>query len=358
MNKIKELRNAMKQDNIDCLAIVPGPNLYYIASKRFHLSERPVVFFIEQNSLTFILPELESQKLSGLDVDFLTYSDVTGPQSAFDKFFEDRIFKKIGIESRIIRHLELNLIERNESKVVDSMYLFADLRMQKSESEIKLIEQAVSIAEESLNLVIGKLVSGISEKDFASELVIQLLRNGSESELPFSPIVASGSNGANPHHFPTDKIIGKDELVIIDWGANYQGYFSDITRTFATGSNIDSKLLAAYEAVKLANSEARKKSARDVKASEVDYAARSIIDKRNFGEYFIHRTGHGLGLEIHEEPNIKQGEDFILKNGNVFTIEPGIYLPDLGGIRIEDDILIKDSGSKSLTNLPRDLIYL
>ena len=358
MNKIHELRNAMKQDNIDCLAIVPGPNLYYITSKRFHLSERPVVFFIEQNSLTFILPELESQKLSGLDVNFLAYSDVTGPQSAFDMFFEDKIFKKIGIESRIMRHLELNLIDRNDAEIIDSMYMFADLRTKKSDSEIKLIEKAVSIAEKSLNSIIHKLTSGISEKDFASQLVIELLNNGSESELPFSPIVASGANGANPHHFPTDKVIGDNELVIIDWGANYQGYFSDITRTFATGKNIDSKLLDAFESVRLANSAARAKSKHGVTAGDVDLAARSIIDERGFGDFFIHRTGHGLGLEIHEEPNIKQNEEFILTNGNIYTIEPGIYLPELGGIRIEDDVLIESSGSRSLTTIPRNLVYL
>ena len=348
----------MKKEGFDCLAVVPGPNLYYITSKKFHLSERPVVLFIEENNLTFILPELESQKLEGLGVDSLTYSDVSGPQSAFDIFFENKQFKKIGIESRIMRHLELNLIDRQGSEIVDSMFMFAKLRTKKSNDEIKLIEEAVSIAEKSLNSIINKLNSGISEKDFASQLVMELLKNGSESELPFSPIVASGANAANPHHFPTDKIISENELVIIDWGANYQGYFSDITRTFATGKDIDSKLLDAFESVRLANEAARVKSAHGVTAGDVDFAARSIIDKRGFGEYFIHRTGHGLGLEIHEEPNIKQNEDFVLNEGNIYTIEPGIYLPGLGGIRIEDDVLIESSGSISLTTIPRNLVYL
>ena len=348
----------MKKEGFDCLAVVPGPNLYYITSKKFHLSERPVVLFIEENNLTFILPELESQKLEGLGVDSLTYSDVSGPQQAFDIFFENKQFKKIGIESRIMRHLELNLIDRKGSEIVDSMFMFAKLRTKKSNDEIKLIEKAVSIAEKSLNSIINKLNSGISEKDFASQLVMELLKNGSESELPFSPIVASGANAANPHHFPTDTIISENELVIIDWGANYQGYFSDITRTFATGKDIDSKLLDAFESVRLANEAARAKSAYGVTAGDVDFAARSIIDKKGFGEYFIHRTGHGLGLEIHEEPNIKQNEDFVLNEGNIYTIEPGIYLPGLGGIRIEDDVLIESTGSRSLTTIPRNLVYL
>ena len=348
----------MKKEGFDCLAIVPGPNLFYITSVNFHLSERPVVLFIEEDNLTFILPELEIQKLSGLDVKSLTYSDVSGPQSAFDTFLKDKDFEKIGVESRLIRHLELNLIDRTHLEIEDSMFLFANLRTVKSDYEIQMVEKAVEIAENSLNLIAHKLNSGISEKEFASQLVIELLSNGSESELPFSPIVASGANAANPHHFPSDKVIEENELVIVDWGANNKGYFSDITRTFATGKNIDSRLLDAYESVRLANKAAREKSGDGVTAGEVDLAARSIIDQDGFGEYFIHRTGHGLGLEIHEEPNIKQNDDFVLKNGNLFTVEPGIYIPKLGGIRIEDDVLIESGKSRSLTTLSRDLVYL
>ena len=348
----------MKKEGFDCLAIVPGPNLFYITSVNFHLSERPVVLFIEEDNLTFILPELEIQKLSGLDVISLTYSDVSGPQSAFDIFLKDKNFEKVGVESRLIRHLELNLIDTNHSEIVDSMFLFANLRTVKSDYEVQMVEKAVEIAEKSFNLIAHKLNSGISEKEFASQLVIELLSNGSESELPFSPIVASGANAANPHHFPSDKVIEENELVIVDWGANNKGYFSDITRTFATGKNIDSRLLDAYESVRLANIAAREKSEDGVTAGEVDLAARSIIDQKGFGEYFIHRTGHGLGLEIHEEPNIKQNDDFVLKNGNLFTVEPGIYIPKLGGIRIEDDVLIESEKSRSLTTLSRDLVYL
>ncbi len=348
----------MKKEGFDCLAIVPGPNLFYITSVNFHLSERPVVLFIEEDNLTFILPELEIQKLSGLDVNSLTYSDVSGPQSAFDIFLKDKYFEKVGVESRLIRHLELNLIDRNNSEIEDSMFLFANLRTVKSDYEIQIVEKAVEIAEKSLNLIIHNLNSGISEREFASLLVIELLRNGSESELPFSPIVASGANAANPHHFPSDKVIEDNELVIVDWGANYKGYFSDITRTFATGENIDSRLLDAYESVRLANTAATEKSGDGVTAGEVDLAARSIIEEKGFGEFFIHRTGHGLGLEIHEEPNIKQNDDFILKNGNLFTVEPGIYIPKLGGIRIEDDVLIESGKGRSLTTLSRDLVYL
>ena len=350
----------MNQNSLDGLAIVPGPNMAYLTGSKFHLSERPVVFFIMQNEATFILPELESPKILNLDVNFITYDDKEGPKPAFEKFAKTNSITKLGIESRTIRHLELDLMNSTgiTSDVVDASDIFAKLRMSKSSNEIDCMIKAVKIAETSLESVLGNIKPGLTEKQFAADLVIELLRNGSDSELPFSPIVASGINAANPHHFPSDKEFQYGELIIIDWGANFEGYFSDITRTFALGSEIDDELLRAYEAVKQANESARIKAKIGVQAGIVDVAARKIIDDLGFGKFFTHRTGHGLGLEIHEEPYIKPGNDFILEKGMTFTIEPGIYIPNLGGIRIEDDIHLEESGATSLTTLSRELICL
>jgi len=266
----------------------------------------------------------------------------------------------LGVESRTIRHLELDLMSSTgiTSNVVDSIDMFAKLRMSKSRNEIERMIKAVKIAETSLESVLGNIRPGLTEKQFAADLVIELLRNGSDSELPFSPIVASGINAANPHHFPSDKEFQDGELIIIDWGANFEGYFSDITRTFALGDTIDSELLRAYETVRQANRAARIKANIGIQAGDVDQAAREVIETSGFGKYFTHRTGHGLGLEVHEEPYIKPGNDFILEKGMTFTIEPGIYIPNLGGIRIEDDIFLEDSGATSLTTLSRELINI
>ena len=360
MENLKQIRELMIRNSLDGLAIVPGPNMAYLTGSKFHLSERPVIFFILQNEATFILPELESPKILDLDVNFITYDDKEGPKPAFEKFAKTNSIAKMGIESRIIRHLELDLMNSTgiTSDVVDASNIFAKLRMSKNRNEIERMIKAVKIAETSLESVLGNIKPGLTEKQFAADLVIELLRNGSDSELPFSPIVASGINAANPHHFPSDKEFQYGELVIIDWGANFEGYFSDITRTFALGSKIGDELLRAYEAVKQANESARSKAKIGVQAGIIDVAARSVIDELGFGKYFTHRTGHGLGLEIHEEPYIKPDNDFILEKGMTFTIEPGIYIPNLGGIRIEDDIYLEDSGATSLTTLSRDLITL
>ena len=358
MKNLERIRDIMAHHSFDGLVIVPGPNMEYLTGSKFHLSERPVVLFIEKDTSTFILPELESPKISNLGFDYITYNDEEGYELGFSKF--NHKIEKLGVESRLIRHIELDIISAKDisTNIHDATDIFATLRMPKSSTELELMAEAVSIAEMSIMSILDKIKPGVTEKEFASELVIQLLRNGSLSELPFSPIVASGVNAANPHHYSGDKEFKEDELIIIDWGANYKGYFSDITRTFAIGKNIDSKLLEAYDAVKLANESARNVAKVGVKAGDVDSAARKIIEDAGFGQYFTHRTGHGLGLEIHEEPYIKPDSSFILEKGMTFTIEPGIYIPDLGGIRIEDDVYLSDSDSRSLTSLPRSLQYI
>jgi len=360
MENLKQLRELMTEHSLDGLAVVPGPNMAHLTGSKFHLSERPVVFIILQNEATFILPELESPKILDLGVNYITYDDEEGPRPAFEKFAKTNNTLRLGVESRAIRHLELDLMSSTgiTSNVVDSIDMFAKLRMSKSRNEIERMIKAVKIAETSLESVLGNIRPGLTEKQFAADLVIELLRNGSDSELPFSPIVASGINAANPHHFPSDKEFQYGELVIIDWGANFEGYFSDITRTFALGDTIDSELLRAYETVRQANRAARIKANIGIQAGDVDQAAREVIETSGFGKYFTHRTGHGLGLEVHEEPYIKPGNDFILEKGMTFTIEPGIYIPNLGGIRIEDDIFLEDSGATSLTTLSRELINI
>jgi len=360
MENLEQLRDLMCQNSLDGLAIVPGPNMAYLTGSKFHLSERPVVFFILQNEATFVLPELESPKMLDLGVNFITYDDKEGPRPAFEKFSKTNNIQNLGIESRIIRHLELDLMSSAgiSSNIVDAIDIFAKLRMSKNSNEIGCMLKAVKIAEKSLESILGNIKPGVTEKQFAADLVIELLRNGSDSELPFSPIIASGVNASNPHHFPGNKEFQYGELIIIDWGANFEGYFSDITRTFALGNEIDAELLSAYEAVKQANKSARMKARIGASAGAVDEAARSVISNSGFGKFFTHRTGHGLGLEIHEEPYIKPDNNFILEKGMTFTIEPGIYIPGLGGIRIEDDIFLEESGSISLTEISRELINI
>ena len=202
-----------------------------------------------------------------------------------------------------------------------------------------------------------KIQPGVSEKYLANQLVINLLAEGSEPDLPFDPIVASGPNSANPHAIPEDRLLQKDDALIIDWGARYNGYVSDLTRSFILGDG-NSQMKNIASVVLDANEAAREIAAPGVAASEVDKAARDVIVSSGYGDFFTHRTGHGIGLLAHEDPYISMNNLDVLKKGMIFTIEPGIYLPGIGGIRIEDDILVEVAGCKTITNLKREVIII
>jgi Xaa-Pro dipeptidase len=184
-----------------------------------------------------------------------------------------------------------------------------------------------------------------------------LLKAGSAPELPFSPIVAGGPNSANPHAVPTERKLQRGDLVVIDWGAAWQDYCSDLTRTFAVGE-LSSELRKVYETVKAANTAGRAAGQSEIEAGEIDKAARAVIDAAGYGKFFTHRTGHGLGMEGHETPYMFGGNTQLLNTGMVYTVEPGIYLSGKGGVRIEDDVVVTANGSDSLSDFPRELQIL
>jgi Xaa-Pro dipeptidase len=232
-----------------------------------------------------------------------------------------------------------------------------DIRIRKDDTEIEAMQTAVHIAQEAIAAVVPLITPGITERELASELTIQLLRHGSDAQLPFSPIVASGPNSANPHAFPSDRGLQPGDMLIIDWGANAGGYYSDLTRTFSLGE-IDNEMSTISKIVEDANQAAREIAAPGIAAQEVDRAARQVIRAAGYELYFIHRTGHGLGLESHEPPYIRDGNPCSLQPGMTFTIEPGIYIPGRGGVRIEDDVLMTVEGLHSFSDLPREVQLL
>ena len=219
------------------------------------------------------------------------------------------------------------------------------------------MQKAAQIAQDALKSTLPSIKIGCTEKEIASELVVNMLRLGNDPELPFAPIVSSGPNGANPHATPSDRKMVEGDLLVIDWGAAYNGYFSDITRTFAIGK-IDPEFETIHKTVQAANAAGRAAGKPGVAAGKVDAAARTVIENAGYGKYFTHRTGHGLGMEEHEPPYMFGGNPHTLLPGMVYTVEPGIYIPGRNGVRIEDDMVVTADGSRSLTDLPRDLIHL
>ncbi len=193
----------------------------------------------------------------------------------------------------------------------------------------------------------------MSEREIAGLLVVEQLRRGG-GKHPFEPIVLSGPNSALPHGEPGDRVVNAGEPLLFDFGTTAHGYASDITRTFSVGQP-SARFAEIYAVVQAANAAGRAAAGPGVVAQEVDRITRKVIEDAGYGMYFTHRTGHGLGLEAHEGPNIVEGNTQVLEPGMTFTIEPGIYVPGVAGVRIEDNMLITPDGAESLTTFDRDL---
>lgn len=358
----QSLSVALQASKMDALVLNPGPSLVYLSGLHFHLSERPVtmIFTLGQEPI-LILPELENAKTQDLPYPLQSFLYGENPEDwtlAFNHAVQAAKIdgKRVGVEPRRLRLLEFRLLSRAapEANFDSAEEVIALLRMQKDENELMAMRKAAEVAQLALQDTLPMIKVGITERQIAAELTLQLLRNGSDGEIPFAPIVSAGPNSANPHAIPTERPLSEGDLLVIDWGASYQAYFSDITRTFAIGM-IGVAEQEISQVVLNANAAGRAAVHPGVTASQVDQASRAVIEAAGYGEFFTHRTGHGLGMEVHEEPYIRAGNDLILKTGMTFTIEPGIYLPGRNGVRIEDDVVVTEEGVESITNLPRQV---
>jgi Xaa-Pro dipeptidase len=356
------LAAALSSSETNILALNPGPSLVYLTGLHFHLSERPViVLFAPHSPPIVILPELESGKTKALPFSVQVFPYGEDPAGWPAVFRQAALAaklgqRKVGVEPTRLRFLELQLIREAapDAKFISAEEIIASLRMVKDDGEIEAMRNAVQIAQRALQATLPSIKIGVTERQIAAELTLQLLRAGSDSETPFSPIVSGGPNGANPHATPTDRPLQAGDLLVIDWGANSSGYLSDITRTFAIGE-VDDEWVRIAHIVAQANAAGRNSIRPGIPAGQVDAAARKVIEEAGYGKYFIHRTGHGLGMEGHEPPYIRAGNELVLAPGMTFTVEPGVYLPGRNGVRIEDDVLVTSQGSESLTDLPRSL---
>lgn len=230
--------------------------------------------------------------------------------------------------------------------------LIESMRIVKDDDEIRIIKKAIAIAEGAFLETIGGIRAGLRERDVALELEYQIRRRGG-NRVPFDIIVASGKRGALPHGVATDKVIKSGEPVTIDMGAEYSGYHSDMTRALIVGKKVAKRYKKIYNLVLEAQSEAIGKVRPGVHCKEIDSTARGIIAKAGYSQYFEHGTGHGIGLAVHELPKILPNSKGTLEMGMLFTVEPGIYIPDLGGVRIEDMVLVTKTGCRVLTALPK-----
>jgi len=360
--RLSRMRDALQRASLDALALNPGPTMVYASGLIFHLMERPVVLVIPAEGRPgLILPEFERTKgeASPLKPTLFTYAeDPVSRAETFEAAVRQLGLsgRRVGVEPLRMRVFELRLLEAAAPKTrfVSAEEAVAAVRVAKDQAEVESMRRAVHAAEAALEATIPLLRPRITEREAASELTVQLLRAGSDSELPFPPIVASGPNSALPHAVPTDRPMQAGDMLVIDWGAAVDGYVSDLTRTLAF-EPIDPELAKVHAIVLRANQAGRAAVRPGAACAEVDRAARAVIEAAGYGEFFTHRTGHGIGMEAHEPPYIRGDNEETLIAGMTFTVEPGIYLPGRGGVRIEDNVVVTPEGCEVLSSMPREL---
>lgn len=351
---LEQLLDLAQTEGLDAVALMPGPNLLHLTGYSFHLSERPTLalFPVDQPPV-IVLPAMEAGKVA--EIETFTYTDEEGYALAFHEACAtlELVEARIGVEALRMRLLEARILQRyaSGSELVPADHLLSQLRLQKSASEVAAMRRAIAVAELAFQEWLTELRPGMTEREAAARLVARLLTGGADA-ISFDPIVVGGPNGALPHAVPGTRTLAVGDWLVVDWGAFVDAYASDLTRVVTLGMP-SGPLVAIHEIVLRANEAARAHAAPGVSAEAVDAAARAVITAAGYGAQFTHRTGHGLGLEVHEPPYIVAGNAMSLKPGMTFTIEPGIYLPGIGGVRIEDDVLVTEHGLETLSTLPR-----
>jgi Xaa-Pro dipeptidase len=360
--RLKNLTASLTTAGLDAVILNPGPTLTYLTGLHFHLMERPVVLFVAPNQdPVLVLPELELPKvdLFPYKVQAIAYGEIPSEwENAFRKAAQTLGLdgKRIGVEPRQMRLLEFNHVKAGapEADYPDASEALTALRLKKDKEEIDAMRRAVKIAQDALEATIPQIKIGMTERELSSELIIQLFRHGSDSELPFAPIISAGPNSANPHASPTERKLQTGNMLVVDWGAAYNGYISDLTRTFAIG-DVDDECRKIHQIVQEANAAGRAAGKPGVPCAAVDIATRDVIEKSGYGKYFTHRTGHGIGMEGHEDPYIRNDNMQLLEAGMAYTVEPGIYLTNRNGVRIEDNVVVTENGVDVLSDMPREI---
>jgi Xaa-Pro dipeptidase len=325
--------------------------------------ERFLGFWIGQNGKAVLfVPSLEKDNaaasLAGApDICIVPITDTEDPYEVVRGAGLKGV-KRLAVEKD---HLRLSQAEKlqaalGEVRLFDVGGTVARMRNRKADWEVERIKEAVRIIEEVMEEGIKRVKPGMTEVELVAELEYLMKQKGAD-EPSFGTTVLAGKNSALPHGTPGTTKIEKSGFLLIDMGVFKDGYCSDITRTFIVGDATD-EMKKIYEAVREAVEAATSAVVVGRPLAEVDQAARDVIEKAGYGQYFTHRVGHGLGLEIHEYPSVHGENQDVIEAGMTFTIEPGIYVPGVGGVRIEDDIYVAESGAQTLMKFPKSLTIL
>ncbi len=352
MNKIYQLKDYMKKKGIDGVISYKPENRRYLSgftgTSGYVLITNKGQYFITD----FRYVQQASSQCKGFEI-----IKHTNNKTIFD-IINDYEIKKLGFEEDYITYSAYNEFKEklSNTELIPLKGIIEDLRMIKTHEELEAIKKAANIADKAFEHILTKIKPGISEKEISLELEFFMKKKGAKGNS-FEFIVASGKRSSLPHGVASDKIIEDGDFVTLDFGCIYNGYCSDMTRTVVVG-NASPKQREIYDIVLKAQEEALKHIKAGATGIQVDKIARDIIDNEGYGEYFGHGLGHGVGLEVHEAPRLSPKGKDILRPNMVVTNEPGIYIPDFGGVRIEDLVVVKEDGPDILSKSPKHLIEL
>ncbi len=353
-DRLKKFRSALDAQEMDGAVILDRANTCYLSGFRGSSS-----IIIVMKDISILITD--SRYYQQVKKDFSRYYDVIlqkgDGREQMRLFFGVRGKKHIGFEPSIsVEQFRWLTQAVRPSRLMDAGEILKRLRMRKDPSEIKAIRKAAAITDSCLAMLAESIRPGMTERRIASLARGFFEDNGAEGES-FPLIIASGPNSAIPHHHPGDRMIGNNDIITMDIGCIWEGYCSDLTRTLFTGQP-SRRMRQVYKTVLDALNLGVRAIRPGQRSGMVDHLVRSAIAESGFGEFFKHNTGHGVGIHVHEEPRLKPDSDTVLREGMVVTVEPGIYLPEEFGVRIEDLVLVTDRGVRRLSHSPRKLMML
>ena len=353
MQRVKNVQDKLSKYNIDALLVTNMFNVRYLAN--FTGTTGLVVITKDE---AYFVTDFRYTEQAAEEAKGFTIVKNEGPifEEVAKIVQEDKIENQ-GFEQENITYAVYHQInDIIPCDLVPVTGLVEKLREVKTEDEINIIKEAINITEKAYDYILGFVKPGKTEIEVANELDFYM-RNEGATSVSFDTIVASGVRSAMPHGVASDKVIEEGDMVTIDFGCYYKGYVSDMTRTFAVGDPGE-QMKEIYEIVYQANKKVNEVAKAGMTGAELDAIARDYIAEKGYGPQFGHTLGHGIGLEVHEGPSLSfRNEDKLVVN-NIVTNEPGIYVPGLGGVRIEDDLVIKEDGAEILMTTPKELIIL
>lgn len=358
-DRILKAQELLAKSDFDLMALFPSSNMLYLSAFYDEPGERMLLLLVPRDgNPVFLAPELyeEQIKQESSFPDIRAWKDSDNPTELLRRTVVDLAPEdgKVLVDDRMWARFFLMLRDAlPKTSFSLASRVMVSLRIQKASDEIHCLQEAGSIADEAFEEIIRLRLTGMTELDLATALEEAMRKRGAE-KIAFETLVASGPNSALPHHRAGRRRIEPGDVVVLDYGCRIQGYRSDITRTIVC-EEASKEILAIYGIVERAQEKAVQAIRPGVKTQEIDRVAREEIANAGYAERFIHRTGHGIGLDVHEEPYIAEGNNLELQEGMAFSVEPGIYLPGRFGIRIEDIVVVTETGAQRMNRCTRAL---